>query len=34
MHLIPRYKEDDVTITWKQGKLPDDLKEEILSKMK
>lgn len=34
MHLIPRYKEDDVTITWKQGKLPDDLKKEILSKMK
>ena len=34
MHLIPRYKEDDVTITWKQGKLPDDLKEEILSKIK
>ena len=34
MHLIPRYNEDDVTITWKQGKLRDDLKEEILSKMK
>ena len=34
MHLIPRYKDDDVTITWKQGNLPDDIKEEILSKMK
>ena len=34
MHLIPRYKEEDVAITWKQGKLPDDLKKEILSKMK
>ena len=33
MHLIPRYKEDDVTITWKQGALTDELKEEILSKM-
>lgn len=33
MHLIPRYKEDDVTITWKHGTLSDELKEEILSKM-
>ena len=34
MHLIPRYKEDDVTITWKQGALTDELKELILSQMK
>lgn len=34
MHLIPRYKEDDVTIKWKQGALTDELKAEILSKMK
>ena len=33
MHLIPRYKEDDVTITWKQGELTEDLKQEILRKM-
>lgn len=33
MHLIPRYKEDDVTISWNQGKLSDELKEQILSKM-
>lgn len=34
IHLIPRYKEDDVTIAWSQGKLTDELKAEILSKMK
>ena len=34
MHLIPRYKDDDVTIGWKPGKLTDVLKEQILSKMK
>lgn len=33
MHLIPRYKEDDVTITWKTGTLAEELKQEILSKM-
>ena len=26
-HLIPRYKEDDVTITWNHGKLAEELKE-------
>ena len=26
-HLIPRYKEDDVTITWNHGKLTEELKE-------
>ena len=34
MHLIPRYKEDSVTIKWNQGALTDELKAEILSKMK
>ena len=26
-HLIPRYKDDDVTITWNHGKLAEELKE-------
>ena len=34
MHLIPRYKEDDVTITWKHGTLTEEVKADILSKMK
>lgn len=34
MHLIPRYAEDDVTITWKPGALSNEIKEEILSKIK
>ena len=34
MHLIPRYKDDDVAIGWKQGELTDVLKADILSKMK
>ena len=33
MHLIPRYKDDDVTIKWNQGTLSDELKKEIVSKM-
>lgn len=33
IHLIPRYKEDDVNIAWKQGKLTEEVKAEILSKM-
>lgn len=33
IHLIPRYKDDNVNITWKQGKLTEELKAEILSKM-
>ena len=33
MHLIPRYKEDDVTIKWNPGALSDELKAEILTKM-
>lgn len=34
MHLIPRYKEDDVTIKWNHGALTDELRAKILSKMK
>lgn len=33
MHLIPRYKDDNVNITWKQGSLTEEVKAEILSKM-
>jgi histidine triad (HIT) family protein len=33
IHLIPRYKEDHVNITWKQGSLTEEVKAEILSKM-
>ena len=34
MHLIPRYKCDNVGITWTPGELSDKDKEEILSKVK
>ena len=34
MHLIPRYKGDQVGITWKPGELSDADKEEILLKIK
>lgn len=34
MHLIPRYKGDNVGITWTPGTLSDQDKEEILSKIK
>lgn len=33
MHLIPRYKDDDVTITWKHGTVTEELKAKILSGM-
>ena len=33
MHLIPRYKGDNVGLGWKMGKLSDADKEEILSKV-
>lgn len=33
IHLIPRYKDDNVNIAWKQGKLTEEVKAEILSKM-
>lgn len=34
MHLIPRYEKDDVTISWKQGTITEELREEIVSKMR
>ena len=33
-HLIPRYEGDQVGLTWKPGELTDEMKEEILSKVK
>ncbi len=33
IHLIPRYKDDNVNITWKQGSLTEEIKAEILSRM-
>lgn len=33
MHLVPRYKDDDVKIGWKLGKLTEEVKEEILAKI-
>ena len=33
IHLIPRYKEDDVRIGWKAGKLTEEVRAEILSGM-
>ena len=33
MHLIPRYKDDDVTITWKPGSLTDEWKQTIVEQM-
>lgn len=32
MHLIPRYKGDQVGITWKPGTLTEETKKEILEK--
>ena len=34
MHLIPRYEGDQVGITWKPGTLTDEVKNEILDKLK
>ena len=34
MHLIPRYKDDQVTIPWKPGTLSEEVKADILSKIK
>ena len=34
MHLIPRYKGDDVGLAWKTGELIEADKEDILEKMK
>ena len=33
-HLIPRYEGDQVGITWKPGTLTDEVKNEILEKLK
>ena len=33
IHLIPRYNGDDVKIGWKPGKLTEEVKAEILSRM-
>lgn len=30
MHIIPRYKDDTVNVTWKPGKLTEEDKDEIL----
>lgn len=34
MHLIPRYKGDNVGLGWNMGKLTDEVRDEILNKMK
>ena len=34
MHLIPRYKGDQVGLEWKVGELTEEVKNEILDKMK
>ena len=34
MHLIPRYQRDGVKLGWKQGTLTDEVKEEILTKIR
>ena len=34
MHLIPRYKDDKVGISWEPGTLTEEVKNEILEKMK
>lgn len=34
MHLIPRYEGDGVGLTWNPGELTDEVKEEILIKVK
>lgn len=34
IHLIPRYKDDNVNIKWQPGTLSEELKKEILEKLK
>lgn len=34
MHLIPRYKGDKVNVTWKPGTLTDEVRDEIIEKLK
>ena len=31
MHIIPRYKGDNAGVSWKPGKLTDEVKEEVLN---
>jgi len=33
LHMIPRYKDDEVGLGWKMGKLSEEDKEDILSKI-
>lgn len=33
MHMIPRYKDDNVGLGWRMGKLTDEDREEIVKKM-
>ena len=33
MHLIPRYKDDKVTIGWEPGTLDEEVKEKVLKKL-
>ena len=34
MHLIPRYKGDEVGLPWKAGELSDEVRDEILKKVR
>ena len=34
MHLIPRYEKDGAMVSWKPGKLTDEIREELLEKLK
>lgn len=34
MHLIPRYKEDGVELTWNPGELTNEVRDEILAKLR
>ena len=34
MHLIPRYKDDDARFGWKTGQLTNEVRDEILAKLK
>jgi len=34
MHIIPRYKGDNAGVSWKPGKLTDEVKEEVLNAVK
>ena len=34
MHMIPRYEGDQVNVTWKPGTLTDEVRDEIIGKLK